>query len=308
MRRFMLTTACLFLAATAGFAQPYNDPARRLEMLSRPAIAPVKGAYEANRPKECWAVREELTRVRALIVVDTNSNVRVCEEQNLRNLYAALTAGIPRNRLEITVLSGEHATPQNVLRYYQNLQTGPNEAVLFYYGGHGGVDATRRFNDGPTLGHCLTMTAGGLYRRDLIAAIKARNPGLAVILTDCCSSYFQSGNSTSDSESSNENGRIQAMGLSHACRCLFFQHRGIVDITASEPGSFAYGYEAIGGFFTFGLTRIVVAPEQCLLDGGRNFITWGTVAHEVNVQVIREITKINASIGQRAFRFVHVAP
>jgi hypothetical protein len=69
-------------------------------------------------------------------------------------------------------------TAENILAYYENLQTGPTETLVFYYSGHGGYHLSK--------GHFLALHWGKLYRSALLAAMKKQQPRLVVVLTDCC--------------------------------------------------------------------------------------------------------------------------
>ncbi len=52
---------------------------------------------------------------------------------------------------------------------------GSNDALLFYYSGHGGTD--------PNTGHFLATSGGNLLRSDLLSAMKSKSPRLIVVLS-----------------------------------------------------------------------------------------------------------------------------
>jgi hypothetical protein len=117
-----------------------------------------------------------------LIVADTNdarigSHVRA----DKFSLLGALEGSIPNERHSVKVLEADQATPENVLSYYRDLTTGPNDVLLFYYAGHGAID--------PKFGQVLTMQTANLSRRTLVKTILDKPSALQIILTDCCSVF-----------------------------------------------------------------------------------------------------------------------
>jgi hypothetical protein len=128
---------------------------------------------------------EEATRVRFLIVADSDAKEGAACAFDGRNLKAVLEAGLGRQKLDgrytIDVITGRDVAPGRVAKYYQDLKVGPNEALVFYYSGHGAYHATK--------GHLLTFMQGDLPRSSVLAAMQRHKPRLAVVLTDCCAVY-----------------------------------------------------------------------------------------------------------------------
>src|SRR5712692_4115135 len=82
----------------------------------------------------------ELARLRVLLVVDTNSTLKDSVESDRERLRHMLVEAIPPSRRSITVLDGDKVTKANILGSIRSLKTGPDEALLFYYCGHGAMD------------------------------------------------------------------------------------------------------------------------------------------------------------------------
>lgn len=150
----------LFWLAIAVSAAPAQGP-----------VAPVKG--------------EEASHLHVLLVLDTNDQMGATWGRDGENLEALLETAFRRQQLDgrytITRLTGSDVTPENILAHYRDLRVGPQDALLFYYSGHGGFHIKK--------GHFLALHAGKLYRSDLLAATAAPQPRLRVILTDCCANY-----------------------------------------------------------------------------------------------------------------------
>src|SRR5207248_38679 len=151
-----------------------------------------------------------------------------------------------------------------ILAYYRNLQVDRNDALFFYYAGHGATD--------PQRGHFLALQelrAKPLLRADLRRAMQAHHPGLVVLMTDCCSSRFRlPGKLRRIYEDEGTARTIQPV-----LRCLFYQSRGVVDITAAS-GNAAFGDDHDGGIFTRTFEKLVkagIAPSDADRDG---FVSW----------------------------------
>jgi Caspase domain len=132
------------------------------------------------------AAQDQASRVRILLVLDTFDRMGATwglDGENMEALFDhCFTAqGLAKGR-EYTIdrFTGKKVTPKNVLDYYRNLNVGPDEALVFYYSGHGGYHAK--------LGHFMQLTIGHerLYRNDILTAMESKKPRLKVLLTDCC--------------------------------------------------------------------------------------------------------------------------
>ena len=128
----------------------------------------------------------EAPRLRILVVVDTDDRLGVTWGRDGDNVKAVLDSAIKKqqlgDRVTVDVFTGKQVTPERVLAHYRELAAGPGEALVFYYSGHGGLHYTK--------GHYLALTHGRLYRSDILAAMAARKPQLAVLLTDCCANWY----------------------------------------------------------------------------------------------------------------------
>ncbi len=127
----------------------------------------------------------EAARVRFLIVADSAAKQGAACALDGANLKAVLEAGLGRQKLSgrytIDVIAGRDVTPRRVLQYYQDLKLKANEALVFYYSGHGAYHRSR--------GHLLTFNQGDLSCAAVLAAMQRHKPRLAVVLTDCCAAY-----------------------------------------------------------------------------------------------------------------------
>lgn len=149
--------------------------------LSRLAITLIVVQFAC--PGQAWAqALQEASRVRILLVLDTDDRMGSTWGLDGENMKEMLEATLKRQKLEgrftIDVFTGSQVTPANILRHFSTLKTDKTEALVFYYSGHGGFNAVR--------GHFLALHWGMLYRNELVAAMKKKEPRLIVLLTDCC--------------------------------------------------------------------------------------------------------------------------
>src|SRR5947207_4321060 len=82
----------------------------------------------------------ELKRLRALIVVDTKSNLAESVHEDGERVEKLLHDNVPANRYTLKVLKGDDVSEAKILDFYKNLKTGPDEALFFFYAGHGAYD------------------------------------------------------------------------------------------------------------------------------------------------------------------------
>ena len=205
----------------------------------------------------------ELRTVHALLVVDTLSGLGESVKIDGERIDHLLSDRLPKDRAEIVVLTGKDVNANAILSYFHGLKVGRDDALFFYYAGHGATD--------PQKGHFLALQELGtkpLLRADLRRVMQEHQPGLVVIMTDCCSTRFSLGKTR----------RIlpdkgNAASIDPVLRCLLYQSRGVVDITAAS-GDASFGDDHEGGIFTRSFAKLVedgIAGSDANKDG---FVSW----------------------------------
>lgn len=213
-----------------------------------PYVLLLLALLNASQPRRA-ASAEYSSRVRVLLVIDTHArdlgNFPQRVGGTMQNL---LTTGFEGrgNLITIDVLDGNRATPDRVISYYRNLQTNSTETLLFYYFGHGAIDPRNSE-------HYLAMQYGALFRSEVRAAMQAKRPRLAVLLTGCCSSYVPASRIPQLSGPRNFNIAPLDYGPNwQQITDLFFRPRGLVDVTATSPGTVA-----LAGLFTDAVSETI---------------------------------------------------
>jgi hypothetical protein len=206
----------------------------------------------------------ELRKVHALLVVDTRSGLGESVKVDGERIDRLLSNNLPKDRAEIRILTGKDVNADAILTYYRDLKVGRDDALFFYYAGHGATD--------PEKGHFLALQdlhAKPLLRGDLLRAMQSHQPGLVVLMTDCCSNRYKLPGKTRRVYA--DEGTARA--IQPVLRCLLYQSRGTVDITASS-GNASYGDDHDGGIFTRTFDKLVrdgLTPSDADGDG---FVSW----------------------------------
>lgn len=217
-------------------------------------------------PEAGRAQAPELKKLFVVMAFDTNDEgLRVSLEKDEKTMLSLLRAAIPTSRYEVVkTLKGDAVTKTNLLAAVKSLKkkVSPNDSVLFFYGGHGALTKN---------GHVLKMTVEpgkDVLRSDLRKELEGLGAGLAVLLTDCCSTKERS-------EEPVEGGVIgrASDGVQPTVRHLFFQARGVVDVTAATEEE-AWSDDKNGGLFTRSLARMLLKKLPEVDSNKDGTLTW----------------------------------
>ncbi|MGL4553023.1 MAG: caspase family protein [Gemmataceae bacterium] len=209
---------------------------------------------------------EELRKVHILMAFDTADAdlgpSLVSDQKRMTKLWQST---IPSDRCSVTVLSAKKdVTGEKIFDYYKKLRgkVSPKDGLVFYFGGHGAI------ND--KLGHVLKLNSGkDVVRSHIRAAMEECKPGLAVLLTDCCSTKEKwDGNRLTVAWP-----RPVLADISPVVKQLLFQSRGVVDVTAATEEA-AWSDDENGGLFTRSFARMVTKDTKELDANKDGFVTW----------------------------------
>jgi hypothetical protein len=182
---------------------------------------------------------EDATHLHVLMVCCTEktreNDISASAQKTRDRLFAVLRDGIPEHRRTVAVYDGENGHPaptrEGILEYYRRLSVRPTDSIFCYYAGHGGINqqGEHEFSLGG-----WERGEPGIKRSEILAAMREKEARLAILLTDCCSSYSA--------------GPPQARAQKEPhfpdqelLRSLFFRHRGLLDMTAASPGQMGWG-------------------------------------------------------------------
>jgi hypothetical protein len=150
---------------------------------------------------------------------------------NAAAIQRSFVFNAPENVYEIHQVPPENFTAGAILDEINRLAVAPDEAVFFYYCGHGAYDPERKT-------FLLASGDGGrvpLFVSQVREAIEAKGARLSVLIFDCCNTLRPvSGTITLPAP------RQRAPGMSPLFKSLFFQTTDkAVLIESSAPGEYA---------------------------------------------------------------------
>jgi hypothetical protein len=129
----------------------------------------------------------------------------------------------------INAKTGKAFTANEILAHLRNLKIGPNDNVLVYHSGHGGIADKNR----PEETHILTVDGGQLNRKDIRTNLSAKRPRALMILTDCCSSFMNAPRALFPELEQAAPASVNVATV----RNLLLKPIGIVNITAAKDGT-----------------------------------------------------------------------
>ena len=233
--------------------------------------------------------------IHALLVADSDSNLRKSVLQDVVMLSGALEEAFKEHpsRLRLETRTGKSVKVSEILSWFHNLNSNPDDTLLFYYSGHGEIR--------PNLGHVLSLTNAEngnkiLPRSDILSELKRKRTRLVVVLTDCCSTIRP----PLIAPAPQAPARLAPPPWAVA-GCLLLQHRGLVDINASCPGQEAWPIVTVdGGIFTQNLSHLLNANMRDSIDrNGDKFIEWDEFYPMLEKQTQLGFRNLQLSLEQR---------
>jgi hypothetical protein len=123
----------------------------------------------------------------------------------------------------------------------------------------------------------LLLAKGKLYRQQLIDAMLAKKPRLAVLITDCCNSRSDGYNFVAAAPYVNEPKSVTPLFSS-----LMIEPKGLVDINSSSPGQSSFftplDHDPPGSIFSFELAKWAEQHKN-------RKVSWNEMVHDVSLQV-----------------------
>jgi hypothetical protein len=206
---------------------------------------------------------KEVNKLHVLMVFDTLDEILAdslqIDESRMREF---LTSNIPPNRHSLTVLKGEQVSRERILNHYRQAKPKATDGLLFFYGGHGATDPTKKH-------HFQLACKQDLLRSDVRKAMEAKKTALVVLLSDCCSTP-QKFAKVGPRKIERVPGGMQ---MHPTVRCLLFQARGTVDVTAATNAP-SWSDNLEGGLFTRTLCKMMTRSIESLDRNRDGFVSW----------------------------------
>lgn len=199
-------------------------------------------------------------------------------EKNVPSFTSLVSGLIAEDRLaSFTTLDGSKCTAEGIRNAIASLDVQSSDSVFFYYQGHGAYDPAHAAND-PSFGHHLQLPDEGLLRKEVLFRISAKHPRMTVLVTDCCnveSKVKEPRRAVAELVSREISGWTS---LEELLLC----YRGVVDLSATSRGEYAWYDDAIGGWFTD------VFKSQCYSLCGQQNVNWDMFLNDLGTSVEKQ--------------------
>ena len=206
-------------------------------------------------------------------------------KENVLEFNSLVKSAIREGRLgSFTQLNEPNCNALDLLRAVDNLTIAPQDALLVMYQGHGGYDRALASGD-PAGGHFLTLTKGGLPRKDLLQHMLAKQPRLALLMTDCCNAKSKIWLPNRPVYEMRTHEHTGWTGLEE----LVFCYRGVLDLNGCAHDSFSWYSPETGGPFAHTAFHKLLNLTR---EPTRNWeSTWAAITKATDVLFLEQKTR-----------------
>lgn len=203
----------------------------------------------------------EAAQLHVLLVGDTlDETLRKSLKKDLSNMKnEVVTIAKETNlNLNLKMLQGSAATPENILNHLMGMAITPADVVIVYYTGHG-YRAASKDNVWPTLYY--TSSDSGIDFDLTNQIVLSKKPRLFLSIADCCNNVIPDMWAPNEHQMS-----VLTKGKNtQAYKKLFLNSTGFIIISSCIVGQYSIAYDQKGGLYTSqfikSLRRELKSPE-----------------------------------------------
>ena len=220
----------------------------------------------------CLQTAEAGRKLHVVIAADVSdaSIGRYCQT-DANKVRLLFQNNVHNGEVEIHEVATANVNQAGITRTLQNAGVRPEDAVVFYYSGHGNYA-----RDGQ---HYMVVGGNWTSRSSVIASLKSRGAGLAVLITDSC---FNFNDVTPPQQTVRAEMRKSA--TAPLFRKLFFETNGFIDINSCQRDEKAATHAdySLGSVFTKAFVDSLGAKSTMATE------TWQSIVNDVSQETSRQ--------------------
>lgn len=155
-------------------------------------------------------------------------------------------AGYTEMEHHLITISSDEVLPENVLEAIDHLEFDEDDAVVFYYSGHGFRTESKEGNPWPNL--YFSIVGKGIDLSHIRDLLEGKNPRFLLVIADVCNSFVPEEFAPPLMQKFWLSGTSEEI-IAANYRSLFLEAEGTLLISSSEVGEYSWGTNS-GGLFT----------------------------------------------------------
>ncbi len=210
---------------------------------------------------------------RVLLIGDTNDrSIGKSVVTDLKNVeaFARDIAARTGLTLDLKVLKGAQIKSKLVTAAVTGLKADPDDAVFFYYSGHG--FRTHQVKTRWPLLYIPDAGEKGVDFQWVIDTLAAKKPRMILAISDSCNSFI-------DNPPRSMGSRAMQQDKDELWKKLFVEFSGRIYVSGSQIGQFSFGEDSAGGAFTSRFVTIVRGEVK------KNDTNWDTIMQQATRQI-----------------------
>lgn len=177
--------------------------------------------------------------------------------------------------------TGDATDPEQLLEYINGLQVDEDDAILFYFSGHGYRTVLDEYNPWPTL--AFEIGDKGIHLDHVGEILKEKNARLTLLFADCCNNKIRLARAPELIQRKNMRALIESN-----YHKLFAEAHGFLMVAGCQPGDYSYTDDKNGSLYTISLCKSI----DKLAASRHGDVNWTNLLLKTD-QKLEELTSAN---------------